>query len=217
MPHLNTHFAIGSIFASIGAWAGWISLEPRLWGIPALSVPFLVVVGLSVAVDFDFVFGTLAGVENHRRLVTHSVWPGIALVVIGIVVPYAPVVLGGAAMLLHVGLDAVDWGTNLWGDGTLRGPKILVKGREDQLPGLLARVPRKQCFFTLTWYESRAMQALEGVVLGGFLVTGLVSTLGWQFFVVYVPLYGLCFVYHFRDYLRCRHLLGARLADFLSS
>ncbi|MHA1732315.1 MAG: hypothetical protein ACTSU5_10240 [Promethearchaeota archaeon] len=205
MPHFDVHFATGCVLASIGNIAGLIPLEPAVWGIPFFSIPFNLVVACAVVLDFDYALAIPLGVENHRRLFTHSAWPGVVALACGAVFGSATVLFCGVALLVHVGLDAVDWGTNLLGDGKVRGPAVVMAARSaSDLKAVLGEFEKPRCYFVCAWYRHRGMQALTVAAFSLAIATGTASGFGVYFLAYFPPIYATLFGGQFSEYLQCR-------------
>ncbi|GAB4324905.1 MAG: hypothetical protein Kow0069_30690 [Promethearchaeota archaeon] len=204
MPHFNAHFALGCATAGLAAAAGWI--EPLAFGCRFPFVPwaYALVPLLAVVVDFDYPLAAALGTNNHRLLFTHSAWPGVIVLAAGAATGWVPLLLGGAALLAHVLLDAVDWGTNLLGDGKIRGPQLLYDVPPGELEGTLAKLEKPRCYFTRRWYEDRRTQALELACLAAFVTAGVACGSPAAYFLLYFPPYAAFFAAHFAEYLQCR-------------
>ncbi|MHC1590500.1 MAG: hypothetical protein ACXQS8_00270 [Candidatus Helarchaeales archaeon] len=153
---------------------------------------------MSIAIDFDFLFSSLAKNHNHRRLPSHGIFLHAILLGIGIPLLFFNVrwvFLIGIAGVVHVLLDVIDWGTFL-----------LTPLKRDLLVGGILPSPDEkscipQCYFTLTYYSSKKILALE-IILG---------VIAFLFLLLFSPLlillmlgYVLFLAFHLMHFVKCR-------------
>jgi hypothetical protein len=89
MSHANTHVAMGIIVTGI------ISVfVPLTWW------QFILAVCGAFALDLDFVLSRYAPEENHRRLITHTIWPGLLGIVLGEILAFPWLIIAGISCIL---------------------------------------------------------------------------------------------------------------------
>ena len=101
--HINSHFAVGVIFASILNYYYSFSL-----------FEFVFIVFFSFICDFDVFFAKYAIEHNHRMLISHSIIPSFLIIIIGIIFIWPVLFFSGLAYSIHVIIDTFDWGTNFF-------------------------------------------------------------------------------------------------------
>jgi len=72
------------------------------------------IVLLAFLCDFDIFFSKYAIDHNHRMLITHSIIPGVIIIILGIIINWIPLIIGGISYCVHVIIDTFDWGTNFF-------------------------------------------------------------------------------------------------------
>ncbi len=192
MVHANTHIAFGVTITAL------LSLV-----IPLSWFDFLLAVCGSFAQDLDFLFSKYAKDENHRLLITHSIWPGIAAIVLSIPLAMPWIFAAGINSLCHVLFDSMDWGVTLLGQQKLFGPKILHRGKSLTITECRARYPNFRCYFTIQWYRNRLMWVLERLSISG-MVTSLVL-LNDPFKLLVLVIYGCFACLHYGSLFQCLH------------
>ncbi|TFG18109.1 MAG: hypothetical protein EU533_07920 [Promethearchaeota archaeon] len=178
--HINVHFGIGVIIASMFHSFFHFTL-----------FEFLMIIGCSFIMDFDIFFSKIAPDHNHRMLITHSIIPGIVLASIGSVIVWPALILSGAAYIIHSIIDTFDWGTNLLGFHKRPwGPKLLISKEElENLPAILARFKIKKSFFDFKYYGNKIILIFEGLV--AFLMILFIIIFAFEYLLVvllYIPL-----------------------------
>ncbi|MHA2287578.1 MAG: hypothetical protein ACXABG_02205, partial [Promethearchaeota archaeon] len=120
--HINSHFAVGVIFASILNYFYSFSI-----------LEFIIIILFSFICDFDVFFSKYATNQNHRMLVSHSIIPAFLVILFGIAVNLPVVLFSGIAYSLHVIIDTFDWGTNFfYFNKKVLGLKLLISKEETE-------------------------------------------------------------------------------------
>ncbi|MHA1264334.1 MAG: hypothetical protein ACTSRS_03785 [Candidatus Helarchaeota archaeon] len=138
--------------------------------LPSLNlIEFFLVVSFPFFIDFDFLFSKYAKDNNHRRLITHSLFPYLALLPLGLF--YQVLFILGLCGIIHILTDTVDWGTSLF------SPII-----KEPLGGILPTPPKevveipnykkRQCWFTKVYYASSIIVVLE-IFFGGLAILSI--------------------------------------------
>ncbi|MFW9895679.1 MAG: hypothetical protein ACFFD7_07735 [Candidatus Thorarchaeota archaeon] len=153
--HINVHFGIGVIIASIfNYFFKFTFLEY-----------FLVLMGAFIC-DFDIFFSNYALENNHRLLITHSVIPGVIILIIGLVFNLFFVIISGLNYIIHIIIDTFDWGTNIFYFQKKQvGLKFLISKEEfDNISKYLEEYKNPQSFFDKRYYGSKVCLILEALV-----------------------------------------------------
>jgi len=181
--HINSHFAVGVITASILNYFYNFSL-----------IEFVFIVFFSFLCDLDVFFAKYAINHNHRMLISHSIIPGFLIIVFGIVVNWPALAFSGAAYSIHVIIDTFDWGTNLfYFQKKPIGLKLLITKEEiENLPEHLSKFKKAESFFDAKYYGSRICLGIEVILF--ILMIVFIILFAFQFvFIVFIYFFGLYF------------------------
>ncbi|MFX0038021.1 MAG: hypothetical protein ACFFCY_09480 [Promethearchaeota archaeon] len=150
--HINFHFAVGLIFASI------LNI---IFNFNVLE--FILIVLFSFICDFDVFFNKYAKDHNHRLLITHSIIPSIVIIIIGYIFLLPPLILGGFSYSIHIFIDTLDWGTNFFYFQKKQvGFKFLISKEEiENLPQYLAEYKLPASFFDEKYYSNKICLGME--------------------------------------------------------
>ena len=155
---------------------------------------FIVILG-AFASDFDVLFVKYATDHNHRMLITHSIIPGVFIMIIGIILNWNALILCGFCLFLHVFVDTFDWGTNLlYFPKKLVGFKFLItKDEFENLDKYLAQYKQNESFFDFKYYKCKACLAIEGIL---FIIMILFSVINALEYIIIIPLYFAGLFFH---------------------
>ena len=176
--HINTHFAIGIIIASIfNFFFNFNILE------------FSMILIFSFISDFDVFFSKYAKDRNHRMLITHSIIPGTIIVIIGYLIDWPALFISGYCYVLHVILDTLDWGTNLFYFQKKQiGLKLLISKEEfKNLSEYLNEYKNPASFFDQKYYNNKVC-LLSDVVIFILMIT---------FVIIFAIQYALITLFYF--------------------
>ncbi len=150
--HINSHFAVGVIFASIFHSIFNFTL-----------FEFLLVVLLSFVCDLDVFIAKYAINHNHRMLISHSILPGFLIIIIGIIFTWPALIFSGITYSIHIIIDTFDWGTNFFYFQKKQiGLKLLISKEEfENLPKYLSDFKKAESFFDLKYYKSKISLSIE--------------------------------------------------------
>ena len=150
--HINSHFALGVIFASILNYFFSFSL-----------LEFLIIILFSFICDFDVFFANFAINHNHRMLISHSIIPALFIIIIGVVVNLPVLTFSGIAYSIHVIIDTFDWGTNFfYFNKKVIGLRLLISKEEtENLSDYLSRYKKAEFFFDSKYYNNKANLGIE--------------------------------------------------------
>lgn len=187
--HINTHFAIGVIIASITHYFYNLTL-----------FEFLFIVLCSFIMDFDIFLSKYARDNNHRMLISHSVIPSLVLIILGLFFLWPTILIGGITYFIHIIIDSCDWGTNFSGFHKKPfGPKFLISNEElENLSKILEDFKVKKSFFDFKYYKNKLIQAIEILVFIVMIIVLLLFALKYIYFIIfYFPLLFFHLIGHF--------------------
>lgn len=177
--HINCHYALGLVIASI---------FHHFFSFTLIEFSFIVL--CSFIMDFDIFFSKYAKDHNHRMLITHSILPGIILIIIGMILSGIFMIIGGMAYCMHSLIDTFDWGTNFTGFSKKPlGLKLLISKEElDNLEEILAGYKINKSFFDMRYYSKRGILITEVILAVLMILT--VSFLALEYvwmILLYIP------------------------------
>ncbi len=154
--HINSHFAVGVIIASILNYFYSFSL-----------FEFAFIVFFSFICDLDVFFSKYAINHNHRMLISHSIIPGFLMLLFGIIINWPVLAFSGAIYSIHVIIDTFDWGTNFFYFQKKQiGLKLLISKEEfENLPKYLSKFIKAESFFDSKYYSSKVSLGIEAILL----------------------------------------------------
>ena len=153
--HIDSHFAVGVIFASI---------LNHFYSFSLLEFVFIVL--FSFICDLDVFFAKYAINHNHRMLISHSIIPAFFILIIGIIINWPVLAYSGVAYSIHIIIDTFDWGTNFF---YLKkkpvGLKLLITKEEiENLPEYLTKFKKAESFFDSKYYSSKVSLGIEALL-----------------------------------------------------
>lgn len=153
--HINSHFAVGVILASMLNY---------IYNLTFLEFVFIVV--FSFICDFDVLFTKYAINNNHRMLISHSIIPPFLILMFGIIFNWFVLLFSGVAYSIHVVIDTFDWGTNFfYFNKKSVGLKLLISKEEiENLPDYLSKYKKAESFFDAKYYNSKVSLVIEAVL-----------------------------------------------------
>lgn len=177
--HINSHFAVGVIIASILNYFFKFTL-----------LEFSLIVLFSFFCDFDVLFIKFAKDHNHRLLITHSIIPSIIVIIISYILMWPVLIICGFSYSIHIIIDTIDWGTNFFYFQKKQiGFKFLIsKDEYENLSEYLTKYKVPASFFDEKYYGNKICLAIETLIFI-FMVVSI-----WLFALHYVFLIVLYFV-----------------------
>lgn len=150
--HLNSHYALGTIISSITHYFFHFNL-----------IEYVLIICCAFLNDFDVFFSKYAKDHNHRNLITHSIIPGTLILILGILLVWPALIIGGIAYLSHILVDTFDWGVNLfYFPKKTYGMRLLMTDEEDEnLDEILSHYKNKEAFFDQKYYNNRLTLSIE--------------------------------------------------------
>lgn len=186
--HINSHYLLGMIVAIISYYYFQYTF----------LITLLIIAG-AVAQDGDFLLSKWAPFNNHRRLFTHSVWPTIIILLIGLITMTSWIIFISISVFTHIFVDMLDWGVNFWYNGKLIGPAVLLPEKDTShldLPSM--GYYYRKFFFTNTYMHSKWFLLTDFVLLILTVFLMVVTQFPWIFLIMgYVLAWG----YHLYSYI----------------
>ncbi len=192
--HINSHFAVGVIFASVLNYFFNLSL-----------FEFVLIVFFSFICDFDVFFAKYAKDHNHRLLITHSIFPSIILIIIGYILTWPAFILSGISYSIHIFIDTLDWGTNLlYFQKKQIGFKLLISKEEfEDLPQYLARYKVPASYFDEKYYSNKICLGIE-IILFVLMMTFMLGFALEYIFVI--PFYFIGLYFHLQRHFKLKKI-----------
>jgi hypothetical protein len=150
--HINSHFALGVIVASI--FHQFFNFT---------FIDYTLVIIFSFICDFDVFFSKYAKDHNHRMLISHSVIPSLVVIILGLTFNWTTLIIGGIEYFIHVVVDTFDWGTNFFYFNKKQfGLKFLISKEElENLPAYISKYKKTESFFDNKYYSSKISITIE--------------------------------------------------------
>ncbi|MFW9901509.1 MAG: hypothetical protein ACFFDY_09480 [Candidatus Thorarchaeota archaeon] len=162
--HINSHFAVGFIFASILNYIFNFNL-----------LEFSLIVIFSFVCDFDIFFSKYAKNNNHRLLITHSIIPSVIMLLIGLILNWTVLIISAISYFTHIIIDTLDWGTNLlYFQQKQVGFKFLISKEEfENLSQYLSEYKNPLSFFDAKYYNNKILLIIEIILFILMVVMGI--------------------------------------------
>lgn len=144
--------------------------------------------------DFDVFFSKFAKDRNHRMLITHSIIPGLFILVVGLIFMHPVMLICAIVYFIHIVVDNFDWGTNFFGFHKKPfGFKFLITEEElKNLNKILANYKITKSFFDFKYYSNKFVLACELILfvlmvifLGLFAFEYILSIIGYVAFLLF--------------------------------
>jgi len=192
--HINSHFSVGIIFASILNYYYSFSL-----------FEFVFIVFFSFICDFDVFFAKYAINHNHRMLISHSIIPGFLMLLFGIIFNWPVLTFSGVAYSIHVIIDTFDWGTNFFYFPKKQiGLKLLISKEEfENLPKYLSEFKKAESFFDSKYYNNKVNLGIEVILF----ILMVVFTILFAFqFIFIITLYFIGLFFHLTRHFKLKRI-----------
>ncbi len=192
--HINSHFSVGIIFASILNYYYSFSL-----------FEFLFIVLFSFICDLDVFFAKYAINHNHRMLISHSIIPGFLMLLFGIIFNWPVLAFSGVAYSIHVIIDTFDWGTNFFYFPKKQiGFKLLISKEEfENLPNYLSNFKKAESFFDSKYYNNKVNLGIEAILF--ILMVVFILLLAFQFIFI-ITLYFIGLFFHLTRHFKLKRI-----------
>ena len=190
--HINSHFSVGIIFASILNYYYSFSL-----------FEFLFIVLFSFICDLDVFFAKYAINHNHRMLISHSIIPGFLMLLFGIIFNWPVLAFSGVAYSIHVIIDTFDWGTNFFYFPKKQiGFKLLISKEEfENLPKYLSKFKKAESFFDSKYYNNKVNLGIEAII---FILMLVIIILFAFHFIYIITLYFIGLFFHLTRHFKLK-------------
>ena len=192
--HINSHFSIGIIVASILNYFYSFSF-----------FEFVFIVLFSFICDLDVFFAKYAINHNHRMLISHSIIPGFLILLIGIITNWPVLAFSGVVYSIHVIIDTFDWGTNFFYFQKKQvGLKLLISKEEfENLPKYLSKFKKAESFFDSKYYSNKVNLGIEAILF--ILMFVFIILFAFQFIFIII-LYFLGLFFHLTRHFKLKRI-----------
>ena len=185
--HVNSHYLLGMIVA-IAAYS--------LYQYPLFITTLII--AAAVAQDFDFLLSKWAPSNNHRRLFTHSIFPTIIALIIALISNLSWIFFIALSIFTHVLVDMLDWGLNLFYNGTIIGLAALLPEKDSShldFPSM--GYYYRKFFFTSRYMTSKWFLIADLILLLLTLMLMIFTQFPWPFLLIG---YIVAWSYHLYSY-----------------
>jgi hypothetical protein len=184
--HINSHFSIGVILASILNYYFNFNL-----------FDFSLIILFSFICDFDVFFSKFAKDHNHRLLISHSIFPSLIIIALGYIMNWPALIIGGFNYSIHIIIDTIDWGTNFFYFQKRQvGFKLLISKDEfENLSQYLEKYKNPASFFDEKYYSNRICIGLEVILFILMVIFNTIFALRYIFMIL-LYFFGLYFHLH---------------------
>ena len=174
--HINSHFAIGIIIASISSYFLKLNL-----------IEYSLIVIASFICDFDVFFSKYAKDKNHRNLISHSIIPSVIIIFFGIILNWIALIIVGITYFLHVFIDTFDWGTNFFyfSHKTIGLRLLISKEEQENLEEHLSKYKTPASFFDFKYYNNKFLLLSELIIFVFMLLVVFIFTLDY-FYIIFL-------------------------------
>jgi len=133
-------------------------------------------------------------------LISHSIIPSLIIIIIGVIFSWPAIFLGGVGYFVHIMMDTLDWGTNVFGfHKSPVGPKILISSEElKNLSEILENYKPKFIFYDERYYKNKILMGMELII---FLLMVIFLVIYALDYILVVVLYFGLLAYHLICYL----------------
>jgi len=192
--HINSHFSVGIIVASILNYFYSFSF-----------FEFVFIVLFSFICDLDVFFAKYAINHNHRMLISHSIIPGFLILLIGIITNWPVLAFSGVVYSIHVIIDTFDWGTNFFYFQKKQvGLKLLISKEEfENLPKYLSKFKKAESFFDSKYYSNKVNLGIEAILF--ILMFVFIILFAFQF-IFLIILYFLGLFFHLTRHFKLKRI-----------
>lgn len=168
-------------------------------------IEFSLIVICAFIMDFDIFFSKYAENNNHRMLISHSVIPSIFILIIGLILSWSALIIGGIVYIIHVIIDTFDWGTNLfYFPKKSFGLKILLSKEEERnIEKYMAEYKKPQSFFDFKYYSNKIFIIVEIIL---FVLMMLFVILYAFKYILLIILYFLGLAFHLSTHLHLKKI-----------
>ncbi|MFX1324337.1 MAG: hypothetical protein ACFE8N_05235 [Promethearchaeota archaeon] len=155
--------------------------------------------------DFDIFLSKYATDNNHRMLISHSIIPGIIIVILGFIFNWLAFILSGFSYLIHIIIDTFDWGTNIFYFQKKQvGLKLLISKEEfNNISKYISQYKRSESFFDGKYYGSIVCLIIEALAF--ILMMLLIVLLALEYFPIII-VYFIFLAFHLQRHFRLKKI-----------
>ena len=212
--HVNFHYSVGIIISTLA-----YSINKAFTGMEYSLIDFSLIIFCSFGADLDIVvdiiMGKMGKESGHRFYISHSIVPGIVLLIVGILVGLSDNFhiywICGISYLSHIMFDCMDGEVSLLFTEKRFGLSLLFTKEEKGLFLGIEKVfdrekERNPYFMDLRYFSNKILLSMEILAsIMSFLMLILITPQFWYIFVIYFPLAGY-HIYFFLKGLRIERL-----------
>jgi hypothetical protein len=205
--HVNFHYSAGIIISTSAFY-----LNKVFTGIEYSLFEFSLIIFCSFGADLDIIIDIIVGKmgkeSGHRFYVTHSLYPGLILLVIGLIVAifngYHIYWICGISYLIHIMSDCLDGEVSLLFTEKRFGLSLLLTKKERRLflgvgKAFDKEKERNPYFMDIRYFSNKFLVSVEILVsLVSFILLFLITPQFWYISILYFPMIG----YHIYYYLK---------------
>lgn len=145
--------------------------------------------------DFDIFFSKYTSENNHRLFITHSIIPGVIVIILGFLFNLIILIISGFSYIIHIIIDTFDWGTNIFYFQKKQiGLKLLISKEESEnISKFLLEYKNPQSFFDQKYFGCKACLVIETLVF--ILMILSITIFALEYFLVII-LYFIFLAFH---------------------
>ncbi|MFW9772809.1 MAG: hypothetical protein ACFFEO_11695 [Candidatus Thorarchaeota archaeon] len=166
---------------------------------------FLLIVLFAFVCDFDIFFSKYALENNHRMLISHSIIPGLIIVILGLIFNWLAFIIGGFSYLIHIIIDTFDWGTNFFYFQKKQvGLKLLISKEEfNNISKYLSQYKRSESFFDGKYYGNILCLIIEALAF--ILMMILIVIFALEYFAIII-VYFIFLTFHLQRHFKLKKI-----------
>jgi hypothetical protein len=132
-------------------------------------------------------------------LITHSIIPGVIIVIVGLIFGWIAFIVSGLSYSIHIVIDTFDWGTNfLYFQKKQVGLKLLISTEEfNNISEYTSQFKRPESFFDNKYYGNLACVIIEALVF--ILMIIFITIFALEYFLIII-IYFLFLAFHLYRY-----------------
>ena len=140
-------------------------------------------------------------------LITHSIIPGVVIVIIGFIFNWIALIIGGLSYSIHIIIDTFDWGTNFFYVQKKQvGLKLLISKEEFKyIKRYISKFKKPESFFDKKYYGSNAVIIIEVGTFVLMMVSIIIFALDYFLFVI---IYFIFFAFHLHRHFVLKKIEG---------
>jgi hypothetical protein len=138
-------------------------------------------------------------------LITHSIIPGVAITIFGLIFNWSVLIISGLSYLIHIIIDTFDWGTNFFYFQKKQvGLKLLITKEEfNNISKYLSQYKRPESFFDKKYYGNVACVLTEVLI---FVLMILLITLFALNYLFITTIYFIFLAFHLQRHFNLKKI-----------